>query len=414
VPEIGLLSDVGNLSYIPLRPKTMNSSANPQISLSTLHELVQQLAPQFQFELAGVAPADNNGAPFPELAYFSQWTAEGRAGEMTYLERRNESGELKRSSLQAALPWARSVIVCAANYDSPAPLSIDTAPAGTGWIARYAQTGDADRAPSDYHDVLLARLRAMENSLHENLPAAFTSRSYVDTGPLVERVYARYAGLGWIGKNTCLIHPAEGSWLFLGCIVTSLELASFDLQAALQPDRCGTCTRCIDACPTHALDQPYKMDATRCISYLTIEKRGSIPENLREGIGRQVFGCDICQDVCPWNQKARRTGALQEDKMLRPRPDLINPSLDWLASLTPEDFRRLFRNSPLERTKYRGLQRNVAIAMGNSGDAAYLPHLDGAAHNDAEPAVAEAALWAATRIRANAAAATPNDAAPTN
>jgi epoxyqueuosine reductase len=393
----------------------MNSSDNPAVSLRMLHELVQGLAPRFQLELAGVAPADNSGAPFPELAYFPQWTAEGRAGEMSYLERRNESGELKRSSLQAALPWARSVIVCAANYDSPAPLSIDSAPAGTGWIARYAQTGDSDRAASDYHDVLLARLRAMEEELHRKLAAdcdEFSSRSYVDTGPLVERVYARYAGLGWIGKNTCLIHPAEGSWLFLGCIVTSLAVTDFDLRAALQPDRCGTCTRCVDACPTQALDEPYKMDASRCISYLTIEKRGSIPEDLREGIGRQVFGCDICQDVCPWNGKARRSGAPPEDRMLRPRPELVNPSLQWLASLTPEDFRRMFRGSPLERTKLRGLQRNVAIAMGNSGDEQYLTHLDQAAQDETEPGVAEAASWAARRIRSNAAAAISSSNAP--
>jgi len=383
----------------------MNSSANPRVSLRMLHELVQALALEFQFELAGVAPADNNGEAFPELAYFSQWTAEGRAGDMSYLERRNDAGDLKRSSLQSALPWASSVIVCAANYDSPAPLSIDTAPAGSGWIARYARTGASDRTPSDYHDVLLTRLRAMEDALHQKLECQFTSRSYVDTGPFVERVYARYAGLGWIGKNTCLIHPAHGSWLFLGCIVTSLEVAGFDLEAALQPDRCGTCTRCIEACPTQALDEPYKMNASRCISYLTIEKRGSIPEDLRQGIGRQVFGCDICQDVCPWNDKARRSGPPPQDKMLRPRPELENPSLAWLAAMTQEDFRQLFRGSPLERTKRRGLQRNVAIAMGNSGDEQYLVHLDHAAQDETEPAVAEAARWAAARIREKAHAA---------
>jgi epoxyqueuosine reductase len=384
----------------------MKSSANTRIPLRMFRELVQELGQEFQFELAGVAPADNSGAAFPELQYFSQWIADGRAGEMSYLERRNDADELKRSSLQAALPWARSVIVCAASYDSPAPLSIDTHPAGSGWIARYAQTGNNDREASDYHDVLFVRLRAMESALHARLAAEFgefTSRSYVDTGPLVERVFARYAGLGWIAKNTCLIHPDEGSWLFLGCIVTSLELEEFDLAAALLPDRCGSCTRCIEACPTNALDEPYKMDATRCISYLTIEKRGSIPEELRAGIGRQVFGCDICQDVCPWNQKARRENRsaanASQDKMLQPRLELENPQLSWLASLTPEDFRRTFRGSPLERTKWRGLQRNVAIAMGNSGDAQYLPHLDRSSADETEPDIAEAASWAANQIR---------------
>jgi len=387
----------------------MNGSGNSCISLRMLRELVQILAHEFHFELAGVAPADDHGAKFPELKYFSQWTAEGRAGEMAYLERRNEDGELKRSSLRAALPWARSVIVCAANYDSAAPLSIDDAPANSGWIARYAQTGD-EQGASDYHEVLLARLRALEEALHQRLASEcgeFESRSYVDTGPLVERVYARYAGLGWIGKNTCLIHPDEGSWLFLGCIVTSLEVSDFDLAAALLPDRCGSCTRCIDACPTQALDEPYKMDASRCISYLTIEKRGAITEELREGIGRQVFGCDICQDVCPWNQKAGRKREKSpsvtngsSNEMLQPRPELVNPSLDWLASLTREDFRRIFRGSPLERTKWRGLQRNVAIAMGNSGDATHLPHLERAANDVEEPVLAEAARWAGERIRA--------------
>jgi epoxyqueuosine reductase len=383
----------------------MASSVNPLIEMRILDELVRGLATEFQFELAGVAPADDGAALYPELEYFPHWVAEGRAGEMAYLERRNEAGELKRGSLQAALPWARSVIVCTASYDSPAPLSIEEAPAGSGWIARYAQTGNKAVVPSDYHDVLLPRLRSMEDALHQRLAPQygdFNSRSYVDTGPLVERVYARYAGLGWIGKNTCLIHPEKGSWFFLACIVTSLELTGFDLTSALLPDRCGSCTRCIDACPTHALDVPYKMDASRCISYLTIEKRGNIPEEFREDIGRQVFGCDICQDVCPWNARVRKTGDggdTTADKLLQPRPELVNPPLSWLASLTQDEFRRIFRGSPVERTRRRGLQRNVAIAMGNSGDPEYLPQLKEWAEDEAEPAIADAARWALQHIR---------------
>ncbi len=203
----------------------------------------------------------------------------------------------------------------------------------------------------------------MEGALHQAVPAesqpTLTTRSYVDTGPIVERVYAKYAGVGWIGKNTCIINQKKGSWLFLGVILASLELAP-DMPA---PDRCGTCTRCIDACPTDALLGPYQLDSNRCIAYLTIEKRGSIPEDLRAGIGRHVFGCDICQDVCPWNRKAPASSALE----FQPRPGLVNPALAWLAEMSAEQFREAFRGSPIRRTKRSGLRRNVAIAMGNSG-----------------------------------------------
>jgi epoxyqueuosine reductase len=212
----------------------------------------------------------------------------------------------------------------------------------------------------------------------------------VDTGPLVERIYAMYAGIGWIGKNTCIIDQQLGSWLFLGVILTGLELAP---PIALPQDRCGSCTRCIDACPTGALIAPYQMDASLCISYLTIEKRGPIPEPLRSQMGRQVFGCDICQDVCPWNRRAPVSG----DAELSVRPELVNPALAWLAELDAESFRTLFRRSPLQRAKLGGLLRNVAIAMGNSGLATYLPKLrEWAASPDA--VLAEAAQWALVRL----------------
>ena len=203
--------------------------------------------------------------------------------------------------------------MCAVSYDSAAPLSTEAANPDAGWIARYAQPGNAQGAAADYHAVLLQKLRAMELALHTELDpkcGVFESRCYVDTGPLIERVYAQYAGIGWTAKNTCpqsIRKLAHG--FFLATIVTSLEMVESDARAMLQPDRCGTCTRCIDACPTGALDQPYRMDASRCIAYLTIEKRGAIAEEFREGIGRNVFGCDICQDVCPWNGKARRDQA---------------------------------------------------------------------------------------------------------
>ena len=212
-----------------------------------------------------------------------------------YMEARDETGHLKRSSLRAVAPWARSVIVCAINYNTANPYSISCSDPRRGWISRYAWSQE------DYHDAVLRRLRTLESHLKDSADeTTLISRCYVDTGPIVERVYAKYAGVGWIGKNTCIINQQIGSWLFLGVILTSLELTP-DIPA---PDRCGTCTRCIDACPTDAFVGPYQLDATRCISYLTIEKRGNIPESLRKGVGAHVFGCDICQDVCPWNRRA--------------------------------------------------------------------------------------------------------------
>jgi epoxyqueuosine reductase len=314
---------------------------------------------------------------------------------MQYLKRRDEAGLLLRSSLRIAAPWARSVVVCAANYNPDSPKSIDPASPETGWIARYALTQNAQAGqPSDYHDVLLARLKKLEQLLQQEL-GPFSSRCYVDTGPLVERVYAKYAGIGWIGKNTCIIDQKLGSWLFLGVILTGLELPSANplfLAEVVAEDRCGSCTRCIDACPTGALAAPYEMDASLCISYLTIEKRGPIPEPLRPQMGRQVFGCDICQDVCPWNRRA----PVNSDPELAVRTELVNPALSWLAELDAESFRRLFRQSPVQRAKLGGLLRNVAIAMGNSGLAEYLPKLrEWAAGPD--PVLAEAAQWALTR-----------------
>jgi epoxyqueuosine reductase len=302
--------------------------------------------------------------------------------------------------VQAAIPWARSVVVCAASYNASGPLSIDPAAPTTGWIARYAWAGQSDPAtgelrPSDYHDTLLARLRALEVALHRRIGEAFESRSYVDTGPLIERDLARQAGIGWTAKNTCTLNQQLGSMLFLGCIVTSLDVA-----AASRPtpaaDRCGTCRRCIEACPTDALIAPSQMDASRCIAYLTIEKRGSIPEELRDPIGRQVFGCDICQEVCPWNAKSRNHATAASNLT---RSELINPALEWLASLSSEEFNQQFRGSPVKRTKRNGLLRNVAIAMGNSGEQKFRPQLEAWANAEADdPVLAEAAAWAIGRL----------------
>jgi epoxyqueuosine reductase len=308
---------------------------------------------------------------------------------MKYMEARDDAGDLKRASLARVAPWARSVIVCALNYNTDQPYSTQAKDPSRGWISRYAWSRE------DYHDAVLQRLRqveaAMQNDLTSHQPpnTHHSFRSYVDTGPLPERVYAKYAGIGWIAKNTCIINQKLGSWMFLGVILTSLELEA-DLPA---PDRCGSCTRCIDACPTHAFVGPGELDARLCISYLTIEKRGEIPDELRAGIGRHVFGCDICQDVCPWNRKAPVTTAAE----FQPREGLVNPALDWLAEIQQEEFNKVFRGSPIRRAKRTGLRRNAVIVMGNSGDKGFLPTLERLA-KDSDSTVASHARWSINKL----------------
>jgi epoxyqueuosine reductase len=354
--------------------------------ISEVKAIVKRAAAQAGFDLVGIAPA----ADAAELKHFPEWIAAGHAGEMKYLEARDDQGDLKRASLARVAPWARSVVVCAINYNADEPYSTEVHDPSRGWISRYAWSRE------DYHDAVLRRLKQVESALHQALPVDFqpalTTRSYVDTGPIVERVYAKYAGVGWIGKNTCLINQKKGSWLFLGVILTSLELAP-DVPA---PDRCGSCTRCIEACPTDAILAPYQLDSNKCIAYLTIEKRGSIPEELRIGMGHHVFGCDICQDVCPWNRKAPASTAPE----FEPRPELVNPALAWLAELSTEGFQKTFRGSPIRRTKRAGLRRNAAIAMGNSGNAEFLPLLDQLAA-DKDETVSESAHWAKARLLAS-------------
>jgi epoxyqueuosine reductase len=340
--------------------------------------LVKQAAHDAGFDLAGIAPVED----FPELKRFPEWIAAGHAGEMRYMEARDDAGHLKRASLRAVAPWARSVIVCAINYNTSHPYSTQVHDPERGWISRYAWSR------KDYHQAVMRRLRVVEDKVKQAC-APLQTRCYVDTGPLVERVYAKYAGVGWIGKNTCILNQKLGSWLFLGVILTSLELEP-DLPA---PDRCGTCTRCIDACPTDALIAPYQLDSNRCISYLTIEKRGAIPEEMRDGMGRHVFGCDICQDVCPWNRKAPATAEAE----FQPREGLVNPALEWLAEMSAEEFRERFRGSPIRRAQRSGLRRNAVIAMGNSGDRRFVPVLQKLS-DDEDWSVAEHARWAAQRL----------------
>jgi len=322
--------------------------------------------------LAGVAAADAPRA----LGFFAEWIAHGYAGEMSYLT----SQAARRADLRTAFPWARSVVSVGVQYDTPQPYSTE-ANASAGWIARYAW-GD------DYHDVMKAMLDRLAAAL-EAEAGSFQSRAYVDTGPIVERAYAAAAGLGAWGKNTCLLHPEHGSWFFLGELVTDLELA----PDAPRPDMCGSCTACLDACPTGAFPAPYVLDATRCISYLTIELKGDIPEPLRAGMGRQVFGCDICQDVCPWNRRRRHYGG----PSFEPRAGAVAPDLAALAGLDEDAFRARFRGSPVKRAKRRGLLRNVAVALGNSGDVAHRPILLRLAE-DPDPLVQEHARRALGRL----------------
>jgi epoxyqueuosine reductase len=339
---------------------------------SDLVRLVKQAVLESGLDVVGVASA---AAP-PTLAFLREWVSRGYAGEMAYLHGQVE----RRSDLRVAFPWARSVVCAGLQYDTPHEYSTQ-APPERGWISRYAW-GD------DYHDVMKALLDAAVERVRGAL-GPFEARTYVDTGPVVERAYAAAAGLGAWGKNTCLLHPEHGSWFFLGEIVTDLDLP----PDAPRTDMCGRCTACLDACPTGAFPAPFVLDATRCISYLTIEVKGALPEDRRAGLGRHVFGCDICQDVCPWNRRRRRRGG----KAFEPRPGGFAPALDELAGLDDEAFRERFRRSPVKRAKRRGLLRNVAVALGNSGDRSHRPVLERLAA-DEDPVVSAHARWALERL----------------
>lgn len=337
-----------------------------------LAHLVKSAVREAGFDLVGIAGAEAPAA----LAFFAEWVTRGHAGEMAYL-----SGQVaKRSHLRAAFPWARSVVCAGLQYDTPHPYSTE-APRERGWISRYAW-GD------DYHDVMTALLESALERLHAAL-GAFEARAYVDTGPIVERAYAAAAGIGAWGKNTCLLHPEHGSWFFLGELVTDLEIPA----DAPRADMCGSCTACLEACPTGALPAPFVLDARRCISYLTIELRGEVPEAQRAGMGAHVFGCDICQDVCPWNRRRRHRGR----RAFEPRPGGFAPGLAGLAALDAAGFQERFRRSPVKRAKRRGLLRNVAVALGNAGDVAHRPVLERLAA-DEDPVVRAHAEWALGRL----------------
>ncbi|HKV62435.1 MAG TPA: tRNA epoxyqueuosine(34) reductase QueG [Candidatus Acidoferrum sp.] len=360
------------------------------------------------FDLAGVVGAEK----FPELAQTPEWLARGYAGEMKYLT------DPRRGDPQTAMPGIRSVIVCLLNYNTERPFSTNPAlPRDahnpSGWISRYAW-GD------DYHDVLRERLDAFAGSLREHFTEPFETRTYVDTGPVQERVLAKYAGLGWLGKNTLLLNQMLGSLFFLGVVLTTLDLEpTLAADELPPPDLCGSCRRCLDACPTQAFVEPYVMDARKCISYLTIELRGPIPEEFREPMGNHIFGCDICQDVCPWNRRAPiatipqfqpRVFSPQENEESdteapRQQGSFYLPRLDWLLGLSEAEFRELFRGSPVKRTKWRGLMRNACIALGNSGlqrGMASYGRFRGLLERlmaSEDQVIAESARWALSRIQ---------------
>jgi epoxyqueuosine reductase len=395
---------------------------------------IKRWALDIGFDLVGIAPADAGY----DLEFARQWVERGFAGKMEYL------ANPKRSDLRLVFPSAKSVICVGLIYNTEHPYSTEVcgpegsrqAVDGSGhraeaskqiaaeedspraWISRYAWG-------EDYHDIVRAKLEKLREAI-ETLAPGTETRVFVDTGPVVERAFARFSGIGWMGKSTCLINEGKGSWFFLGVILTNLELSA-DLPA---PDRCGSCTACLEACPTHALVEPYVMDASRCISYLTIELKGSLPEEHRAAMGASIFGCDICQDVCPWNSKGRSqasevrsretsfqpmTVSLQrvfgegETPSMNPPEDceqgladgtqfsLFNPPLEALASLTEEEFHLLFTYSPIKRAKYQGWLRNLCVAMGNSGDPRFIPRLEELSQYP-DPVISAHAAWALKRL----------------
>ncbi len=362
-------------------------------------EVVRSLAVEAGFNEAGLVALPHTEVS-RDAARYEQWVHAGHAGAMQYLARTSDQGQLVRAHVATPFPWARSVIVCFAVYNTAHPRSTEPAAPDSGWIARYAWSSRVDergvRRPTDYHKVLLKRLRKLDARIHEQF-GAFESRAYVDTGPVVERALATAAGLGWTGKNTCLIHPKLGSFGFLAVLLTSLPVHEENMPKFLVPDRCGSCRRCLDACPTGALFEPYQMDATRCISYLTIEQKGAIVPELMEGMGRQVFGCDICQDVCPWNSP-RRT-PISTDSDLEARAELVNPALDWLAQMNEREFEQTFNGSPVRRAGFLGMRRNVAVAIGNSGLRRFLPKLHEWA-GATDESLRTAARWALKKLDA--------------
>jgi epoxyqueuosine reductase len=341
---------------------------------------IKREARRLGFDSCGVARAD----AFPELGLLRDWLDRGFSGTMGYLQRTAE----RRADVRNVLPTARSIIVAAMVYNSDRPYSME---AGQGDRAEIARYGWGD----DYHDVMGRTLEDLLAWMRGQSTQAFDALWYVDTGPVQERAYAQRAGVGWIGKNTCLINPEFGSWLFLSELIVSLELEADGPGF----DQCGTCTLCLEACPTGALVQERVLDATRCISYSTIELKGAIPEADREGIGNHVYGCDICQEVCPWNLRP----PLSANAAWTPRPEFERPALAELWRMPDGRLRELLRHSAMNRARVAGIRRNAAVAIGNSGRpdlAAVFDERDdpGASPSKDDPVVREHVEWARQRL----------------
>ena len=351
--------------------ETTAQMTDREISRTELKQQLVSFAREIGFDSCRIAPCGS--APHAEA--FRNWLAEGEHGEMGYMER----GEEKRGDPQKVLPDARSIVVFALNYFQGDPQAGDT-PAAAGRIARYAW-GD------DYHDLIRTKLNKIDEFLRE---FGGHQKCYVDTGPVLERDHAAQAGIGWHSKSTMLIDERLGTWFFLAEVLTTLELPPDEPV----PARCGTCDRCIKACPTGAITAPHRLDARRCISYLTIELKGSIPLELRPLVGNRIFGCDDCLDACPWNRFAQ----VSRETAFSARPATVGMPLRDYLTLNDDEFRSLFRNSPIKRIKRRGLLRNVCVALGNVGDSSDLPALERATA-DHEWLIVEHAKWAIHQIR---------------
>jgi epoxyqueuosine reductase len=342
-------------------------------------DAIKTRARELGFEICGVAPAH----AFPELTFFREWIERGYAGTMAYLPRSAE----RRADVRSVVPSARSVIVTGTLYNRGHPYSTERNDATRGEVARYAWS-------RDYHHVIGERLDALLAWMTERHPDSFEARAYVDTGPVQERVYAQYAGLGWIGKNTCLINPELGSWLLLGAIICSLPIEPDSPSI----DQCGTCTLCLEACPTGAFAAPYELNATKCLSYLTIEYRGSIPEAQRAAVGNHLFGCDVCQEVCPWNASPVHVA----DPSWSSRQDVNLAALIALWRRTDEELAEFIGDTAMMRAGVKGLRRNLAVALGNSGDERALEALDEdvVEVTKREPLVDEHVQWAKRKLAA--------------
>ena len=355
-----------------------NDSRRPIIDRHAMTVAVKTEARRVGFDLVGIAPAVSP----PGFGRLTEWLAQGFAGEMQYMPRRAAAYEHP----EHVMPSVRSVVMLAINYntrDDRVSREIEPSSSASARVARYAQ------GSADYHDLLREKLKQLADALHELHPGCRT-RGVVDTAPLLERDFAKLAGLGWFGKNTMLINKRAGSWLLLAALLTDLDL---EPDSPHETSHCGTCTRCLDVCPTDAFPAPYVLDARRCISYLTIELRSHVPTDLRDGIGDWLFGCDLCQDVCPWNHKAPVT----TEPAFQPQSDLCPANAMDILKITEADFNTRFEHTPLGRPGWDGLRRNAAIVLGNAGDTAVIPALV-AFDNDPSPLVREAVAWALGKL----------------